>query len=111
MFRSKLQPPSSGSTLHKEAASPFKTILQLQENMIPETIRTFYELSPLSEIQMSYNEYRHISGDLTNSVALVRERNIPRDRRLSAKLMPTFADRGVSHGQCGGSPTAVILVF
>jgi hypothetical protein len=23
----------------------------------------------------------------------------------------TFADRGVSHGQCGGSPTAVISVF
>jgi hypothetical protein len=25
--------------------------------------------------------------------------------------VPTFADRGVSHGQCGGSPTAVISVF
>jgi hypothetical protein len=24
--------------------------------------------------------------------------------------MPTFADRGVSHGQCGGSPTAIISV-
>jgi hypothetical protein len=36
----------------------------------------------------------------TNSVALVRERTIPMsDRRLSAKLVPTFADRGVSHGQ------------
>jgi hypothetical protein len=33
----------------------------------------------------------------TNSVALVRERTIPTrpsDRRLSAKLVPTFADRG-----------------
>jgi hypothetical protein len=30
---------------------------------------------------------------------------------LSAKLVPTFADREVSHGQCGGSPTAVISVF
>jgi hypothetical protein len=28
----------------------------------------------------------------------------PSDRRLSAKLLPSFADRGVSHGQCGGSP-------
>ena len=31
-----------------------------------------------------------------NSVALVRERTIPTER--SAKLVPTFADRGVSRG-------------
>jgi hypothetical protein len=30
---------------------------------------------------------------------------------MSAKSVPTFEDRGVSHGQCGGSPTAVISVF
>jgi hypothetical protein len=30
----------------------------------------------------------------TNSLALVRNRTIPSDRRLSAKLVPTFADRG-----------------
>jgi hypothetical protein len=30
----------------------------------------------------------------TNSVALVPERTIPTDRRLSVKLVPTFADRG-----------------
>jgi hypothetical protein len=35
----------------------------------------------------------------------------PSDRRLSAKLAPTFADTGVSRSQRGGSPTAVILVF
>jgi hypothetical protein len=29
-----------------------------------------------------------------NLVALVRERTIPSDRRLSAKLVPTFVDRG-----------------
>jgi hypothetical protein len=29
------------------------------------------------------------------------------DRRLSAKLVPTFRYRGVSRGQRGGSPTAV----
>jgi hypothetical protein len=29
-----------------------------------------------------------------NSVALVRNRTIPSDRRLSAKLVPTFADIG-----------------
>jgi hypothetical protein len=39
-----------------------------------------------------------------NSVALVRGRTIPikSECRLSGKLMPTFADRGVSRGQCGG---------
>jgi hypothetical protein len=42
---------------------------------------------------------------LTNAVSLVR------DRSLSVKLVPTFADREVSHGQCGGSPTAVISLF
>jgi hypothetical protein len=30
---------------------------------------------------------------------------------LSAKLVPTFADRGVSPGQCSTSPTAVISVL
>jgi CBS-domain-containing membrane protein len=29
-----------------------------------------------------------------NSAALVRERTIPSDRRLSAQLVPTFEDRG-----------------
>jgi hypothetical protein len=41
---------------------------------------------------------------LTNSVALVRERTIPTERpRLSAKLVPTFVDRGVPRGQIDGS--------
>jgi hypothetical protein len=40
----------------------------------------------------------------TNSVALVRERTIPSERRLSAKLLPTFEDRGVLRDQRGGSP-------
>jgi hypothetical protein len=35
----------------------------------------------------------------------------PSDRRLSAKLIPTFADRGVQRSQRGGSPAAVISVF
>jgi hypothetical protein len=35
----------------------------------------------------------------------------PSDRRLPAKLVPTFSDRGVSRSQRGGSPTAVISVF
>jgi hypothetical protein len=32
------------------------------------------------------------------------------DRRLSAKLVPTFADRGVSGGKWG-NPTAIISVL
>jgi hypothetical protein len=32
----------------------------------------------------------------------------PSDRRLTAKLVTTFADRGVSRSQRGGSPTALI---
>jgi hypothetical protein len=33
------------------------------------------------------------------------------DSRLPAKLVPTFADRGVPHSQNGGSLMAVISVF
>jgi hypothetical protein len=33
----------------------------------------------------------------------------PSVRHLSAKLVPTFTDRGVSRSQRGGSPTAVIF--
>jgi hypothetical protein len=35
----------------------------------------------------------------------------PSYRRLSAKLMETFAEREVLRSQRGGSPTAVISVF
>jgi hypothetical protein len=35
----------------------------------------------------------------------------PSDRRLSEKLVSTFADGRVSRSQRGGSPTAVISVF
>jgi hypothetical protein len=43
-----------------------------------------------------------------NSVAWDRERTIPSDRRLSAKLVPTLEDRGVLRSQRGGYHTAVI---
>ena len=32
-------------------------------------------------------------------------------RRRSAKLVQTFADRGVSRGQCNGSPPPLISVY
>jgi hypothetical protein len=44
---------------------------------------------------------------LKKKVALVRERTIPSDRSLSAKLPPTFADMGVLRSQRGESSTAV----
>jgi hypothetical protein len=39
------------------------------------------------------------------------ELNQASDRRLSAKLVPTFVDREVSRGQHGGSIKAVITVI
>jgi len=45
-------------------------------------------------------------------VALVRERTIPTERTPPvAKLVPTFADGGVSRGQRNGSPRPLISVF
>jgi hypothetical protein len=35
----------------------------------------------------------------------------PSGRRLSAKLVPAFAERVVSCNQCSGAPTAVISIF
>jgi hypothetical protein len=44
---------------------------------------------------------------------LFRERTIPTERPplVDKILMPTFVDRGVSRGQCGGYPTVVNLSF
>jgi hypothetical protein len=43
---------------------------------------------------------------------LVRRRTIPTERPpLVGEIVPTFADRGVSRGQPGGSPTVVNLSF
>jgi hypothetical protein len=44
-------------------------------------------------------------------MALVRERTIPSDCRLSAKLVPTIVDRGVLRGQHDGSPIAIFSLF
>jgi hypothetical protein len=40
----------------------------------------------------------------------VSELYLPSDSRLSAKLLPAFADRRVSLSQSGGSPTALFSV-
>jgi hypothetical protein len=40
------------------------------------------------------NERDKVEAKTVNSVAWVRERTIPSDRRLSTKLVPPFADRG-----------------
>jgi hypothetical protein len=50
------------------------------------------------------NENCNNNNNNNNSVALsAGEVCRPKDPRLSAKLMPTFADRGASRGQRGGS--------
>jgi hypothetical protein len=49
-------------------------------------------------------DYTSLSIKGGDSVALVRDLYRPSDRRLSAKLVPTFVDRGVSRGQRNGSP-------
>jgi hypothetical protein len=47
----------------------------------------------LNELNLNNNN----NNNNNNSVALVRERTIrPSDRRLSAKLVPTFAERVVA---------------
>jgi hypothetical protein len=58
--------------------------------------------SVIQDIQTKTNKLRGLSpqANYTN-----------RDCLLSAKLVPTFADRGVLRSQRGGSPTAVISVF
>jgi hypothetical protein len=44
-------------------------------------------------------------------VTRVRERTTPTERPLLvAEVNAKFADRGVTHGQCSGSPTAVISI-
>ena len=48
------------------------------------------------------------SGTKTNSACELYRQG---GRRRSAKLVPTFADRGVSRGQRNGSPQPLISVF
>jgi hypothetical protein len=55
--------------------------------------------------------FHHSQTNKTNSVAWVLEKTIPSDRRLSAKLVSIYADKGLSRSQRGGSPTAVIPIF
>jgi hypothetical protein len=52
----------------------------------------------------NFNDLHWVNELLVNPVALVLERTIPTERPpLSVKLVPTFADRGVSRSQRGGS--------
>jgi hypothetical protein len=49
----------------------------------------------------------------TNSMALSRQAKYTdwATATCQRNLVPTFVDRGVSHGQCGGTPAAVNLSF
>jgi hypothetical protein len=51
-----------------------------------------------------------ILNELTPWLESASELYRPSNSRLSVKLVPTFAHRGVSHGQCGASRTAVISI-
>jgi hypothetical protein len=55
--------------------------------------------------------YKIITNETTPWLWSASELYRPSERRLSAKLVPTFADRGVSRNHLGGSPTAVISVY
>jgi hypothetical protein len=50
---------------------------------------------------------------LTNSVALIPQANYTDCATVTCRrnLVPTFVDRGVSRGQCSGSPTVVNISF
>jgi hypothetical protein len=51
-------------------------------------------------------------GNNNNSIALVRERTIPKERPpLVGEVSANFGDIEVSRNQRRGSPTAVISVF
>jgi hypothetical protein len=52
-----------------------------------------------------------LSVPVCNFMALVHVRTIPSEHRLSAKLVPTFADRRMSHSQHSRPPMDVISVF
>ena len=63
----------------------------------------------LSDYIVSYSRryFFFISSDATALQDLGRQSG----RRRSAKLVPTFADRGVSRGQRNGSPRPLISVY
>ena len=70
------------------------------------------ELSSTLVNRMSIHVYQVHTQLKLNSVALVRSELYRQSgRRRSAKLVPTFADRGVSRGQRNGSPRPLISVF
>jgi hypothetical protein len=66
-------------------------------------------------LQVEVHIGRKLKGKLTNKQTpwpeSASELFRPSEGSLSVKLAPTFADRGVSRSQHGGSPTAVISDF
>jgi hypothetical protein len=96
----------------------------------PAYTQPFYNVTPLFNIGVlvapSFNSlyqtlchsflyYAHLWTTIINnknSMVVARERTITIKRHpLVGELMSTFADRGVSRSQRGGSPTAVLSVF
>jgi hypothetical protein len=67
----------------------------------PMRLETKVQMSPILNQRITYHTpWPESEGELYG----------PSDRRLSAKLVPTFADRGVSRSQRGRSPSAVISI-
>jgi hypothetical protein len=64
-----------------------------------------FKVAAIVKNQSHYNKQQTLSPESANELYQ------PSDRSLSAKLVPTFADRGVSSSKRGGSPMAVISVF
>jgi hypothetical protein len=69
------------------------------------------EVTSVSQIKREILIVNYHHNQLTPWLQSASELYRQSDRRMLAKLVPTFADRGVSHGHCSGSPTAVISFF
>jgi hypothetical protein len=100
------------------------TVSYVTNVVLPSSVRgkTFFHFSPTkallplrfrNSLLLPYRAELSVARSITdNSVALVLERtNRLSDLYLSAKLVPTFADKGVLRSQRSESPTAVILIF
>jgi hypothetical protein len=71
----------------------------------------YYVFEKSTEALSLFRKHQSESVSLLMADAVTSACKDTRDRRVSAKLVPTFADRRVSHVQCGRSPTALISVF
>jgi hypothetical protein len=67
-------------------------------------------LLPLKVQTLNVGRKERKRKEIKTSAALVREKTIPSDRHLSAKFVPTFADRGC-HAVRATDPHGLFSVF